>query len=210
MGARKGVPRPDTSERYKQAFLNTINGRPTQEGIEKKLVSKGIKEIEVKPTLEVLKVNDYIHKGKYKENQLYKQAKEKNENFLGINILKFWYKWFEEIGAQRQLSIWEVAEEAGMPRILQTMADKNYTKLGSMHLAYRFATVLGEPFIPIFSAEELAAYKIPTDLYEKVVYRKTKRSLKHYQYGRVKPKGAGKDFLLSKRNMRLQKLKWSS
>ncbi len=208
MGAKKGVPRPSTEERYQKAWLNTIMGRPTQEGIEKKLRSKGIKEIEVKPTFEILKVNDYIHRGEYKKNELYKTARERNEEFLGVSIIKFWYKLLEDIGSQKQISIWEVAEEAGMPRVLQMLADKNVRKLSNFSLIYRFITILGEPFIPIYSQDELANYQIPTDLYKKVVRRKTKRSLSPYEYGRTKQTEAGRRYLISKRNKRNEQAKW--
>ncbi len=205
MASKKIISKPDTSERYKRAWLNTISGRPTQEGIDVKLVSKRIKEIEVKPTFEILKVNDYIHKTKYKENPLYKNAREKNDDFLGINILKFWYKWIETIGYQKQMSIWEVAELSGMPRLLQKLANKEYKSLASMHLAYRFATILNEPFIPIFTEDELREYEIPFDLYEKVVKRLAKNSLKPSEYGKRKITNG---FLASKKNAQRNKIKW--
>ncbi len=199
---------PNKSADYKKAYVNFIFNRPTMEGIDKRINSMEVKEIEVKPTFTITKINDYIHYGKYRGNKLYKEARQRNDEYLGLDIIKFWYMWLTELSEQKGVSIWEVCEEAGLPRLLKHLADKKYRTLASFRYIHRFALMLGEPFIPTYTEQELIDFKIPKFLYESVVKRKTKASLKPRLYGNKPLTEAGLRWFRYKQNKKNELLRW--
>jgi len=193
---------------YERACLNNIFGKPTLEGIDKPLYSKTVKGLIVKPTFEVFKVDHFIHKAEYRKNERYKEASRMNEEYLGVHLLKFWYKWLEQLCNDRGCTMYQLVVDAGKPRLLQHLREKKYHVLAKLSYAYRFAIMLGEPFVPIYTEKELDEYEIPLTLYEKVKVVKTKRSLNPSQYGKFRATPSSLSWLRYKSNKRREKLRW--
>ncbi len=167
-------------------------------------VAPSLKPFIVKPTFEIFKTQDFVHYGRYRKNEKYKEAREESDNYLGIDNWKFWIKWIMQIADERKCSIYDVVTMAAMPRLLSKIREKKHRELGKIGLAYRFATVLGEPFIPVFTEQELIDTQPPAELYDKVVKNKTKKSLKPHEYGKVKYSG----YLSYLINMKKRKVQW--
>lgn len=180
MGKRK-----DRTKDYERVFANISLGRPTFEGVEKKIHSKELKEIEIKPTIKVYKVDMFIHKAEYRKKIEYIEARNRHDAYAGLDIIKFWYKWLERLCDERNCDVYELMEVAGKPRLLQYLRQQKRGLLMKLSLAHRFALILGEPFIPIYTEEELNDYQIPKTLYEKVTIVKTKRTKPAKEYGKV-------------------------
>jgi hypothetical protein len=192
-------------DRLAKAWANHVFKKPTYDNIENPPRTKMLKGIVVKPTFKVFKVDMFIHKKDYKKYPVYKEAYQTNENNIGFHIINFWCLWIDRLCEERGCDAYELVVTAGMPRILQRIKNKQYFLLGKMSMAHRFASNLGEPFIPTFSEEELMCYKTPDYLHEKVEVIKTKRSLKPEQYGRFKFNKDGVNYLNYKKRLTIDR-----
>lgn len=138
---------------YNQILVNRVWKRSLRENLDVPQLACGLE----KTTHTVRKI-DYIIKRSTHMTPKYRQAKEVMSEIHALDYYLWWKRWLTQLCMDRGCDVYQLFEMAGLhPNALRRIIDCEYRYLSKFSLAHRIALVLGEPFLPVYSSQELQA-----------------------------------------------------